>query len=607
MNHSQRLTNALRRLVAPLLLSVLIAPAAALAQEENEENTGQAENAGQAENESPAENEGQDENEGTAENEGQDENAGQDDLDEAIRARIDVNSYPGMTKVVELAQAALNKGLNEANQEIAKRLLAGMLMDRASFVSSAIIDQPTPSLQWRELRKVALADLRRLLAMDPNRPGALFLMGRLLSLPGGDQAAAISALDKAIDRIGDDNLLHSRILTLRGNLQTDDEARRLADYEAAIKIAPDDPEPFRTRALYFLFTQKTDEAIVDLDRAIELDGEHAATHETRGRAFFVKQDFDEALASFARAQELSPESPSIPTHRSRLYAAQGDFKAAVAELDKAIGFKPNEPTLLLMRSQMRMSTSDGDGALADIEEVIKLRPGNPTALRMRAEILRINGKMDEAIAGLESARKTAPGDQTLMLQLGVYYSANKQLREAIETFDTLLGEDAKNWQALRSRGDAHQGVGDLAKALADYNGALELQPNDTNLLNNLSWLLSTAPDDSLRDGSRAMELALKACELTEYNQAHILSTLAAAHAEQGDFKTAIEWSEKSVALSEEALKSQLTKELDSYKESKPWRDSEVTEEETPVEQDNEDAEPADADSDAESDEDTESL
>ena len=78
-----------------------------------------------------------------------------------------------------------------------------------------------------------------------------------------------------------------------------------------------------------------------------------------------------------------------------------------------------------------------------------------------------------------------------------------------------------------------------------------------------------------------------AAELSDFNEAHILSTLAAAYAEVGDFPKAIEWSTKSVDLGsgteeeeEHAQLDQLKKELDSYKAGKAWREKQETEENT---------------------------
>ena len=67
-------------------------------------------------------------------------------------------------------------------------------------------------------------------------------------------------------------------------------------------------------------------------------------------------------------------------------------------------------------------------------------------------------------------------------------------------------------------------------------------------MNNLAWILSTCADASLRDGKRAVELATHACELTGRKNAWLLDTLAAAFAETGDFKAAVETQREAMAL-----------------------------------------------------------
>ena len=109
---------------------------------------------------------------------------------------------------------------------------------------------------------------------------------------------------------------------------------------------------------------------------------------------------------------------------------------------------------------------------------------------------------------------------------------------------------------------------------------MELKPDDDGVLNNLAWLLATSPEDALRNGKRAIELATKACEVTEWKEAHIISTLAAGYAETGDFETAKKYSRQSVELGSEVddVKLQLEKELKSYEEGKPWREKQTLEE-----------------------------
>ena len=113
---------------------------------------------------------------------------------------------------------------------------------------------------------------------------------------------------------------------------------------------------------------------------------------------------------------------------------------------------------------------------------------------------------------------------------------------------------------------------------SDYERALKLQAHDVGILNNYAWVLATAPEDKLRDGHRAIALATDACRQTEYKQDYILSTLAAAYAETGDFESARKWAAQAVEVSpgehaEPSRKDELKKELESYKANKPWREA----------------------------------
>jgi len=167
------------------------------------------------------------------------------------------------------------------------------------------------------------------------------------------------------------------------------------------------------------------------------------------------------------------------------------------------------------------------------------------------------------------------------LQLAMLYSAQKQSDKAIETYNALLAEQPDEWRALRGRSDAYLNIGKHAEAIADYEKAIKLQPKDSGILNNFAWVLATSPNDKLRDGKRAIQLATEACEATEYKVPHILSTLAAAYAETGDFENAIKWSSKAVGMDDKEHDEALKKELENYKAKKPWR--EILSEGKPVE------------------------
>jgi tetratricopeptide (TPR) repeat protein len=173
-----------------------------------------------------------------------------------------------------------------------------------------------------------------------------------------------------------------------------------------------------------------------------------------------------------------------------------------------------------------------------------------------------------------------PSNHELQLQLAALYLAAKRPSAAIKVYSAIADSNEPPWEVFRNRADAYLSIGQHAEAIADYETAIKKQPEDDGVLNNLAWVLATSTIDGLRDGKRAIELAMKACELTEFKQAHILSTLAAGYAETGDFEKAQEWSAKAVEFGEGPVKEQLEAELESYRQAKPWREMNVVEDAT---------------------------
>lgn len=85
-------------------------------------------------------------------------------------------------------------------------------------------------------------------------------------------------------------------------------------------------------------------------------------------------------------------------------------------------------------------------------------------------------------------------------------------------------------------------------ALQHYHLTLERDANCVEALNNAAWLLATAPNPRLRNGKMAMDLARRACELTDYKQTLCIGTLAAACAEAGRYDEAVANAQRAQAM-----------------------------------------------------------
>lgn len=506
------------------------------------------------------------------------ENEGQEDLDKATELQLRVQSLRDAEQVVKLCESALQKGLDENNTRFAKQLLVSSLWQHASQLATAIFENQQPDPRWRQIRKLILTDLEKLLMHDSKFGDAHVLMAKLQMLPGGDVERAKKSIDEAISLYKDDKAKRAEAIVLRAQLQQDPE-KQLADLTEAIETDPSNAKAWQARAAYFITRGNLDKAITDFEKLLERDPKNLAIRHALAEALSNLSKFDLALEHANKAVEMQPELADNYTLRARIHERNEDYDAALADLDEALKLEPENPMALITRSRLHLVKNDIQKASEDLKKFLQFRPDNAQGILLRSMIAAASNNFHDAISDLQLLLRNDPQNTPLRMQLGSYYVADQRPRKAIEVFTAILEEDKANLEALRYRGDALLSVGKHKEAIEDYETALKLKPEDKQvlegILNNLAWVLATSPKDEVRDGKRSIELATKACEMSNYEKPHILSTLAAGYAESGDYENAIKWSTKAVELGRERLKEQieqLEKELESYKANKPWRE-----------------------------------
>ena len=497
---------------------------------------------------------------------------GQADLDKATQLKIGASSVNDLAEVVRLCESALEKGLDQNNTSFAKNLLAGALAQRGTTYAGQAFRSLLSDGKWQDERKLALGDLERAVGLSPAQPQSLGLIARLNLLPGGDAKRAAEALDQAIARSGDEPQLKGESLVLRASVQKE-PAKKLADLDEAIQVAPGDASVYRARGIVRADLNKLQAALDDLNKSIELDAGQPLTYQLKALVLAKQQKFDDALAVLERARTLLPGNIDLPLLKAQILKGRADYPAALEELSRAAAIDADNLQVLMSRAAVYRDLHQPAKALADVDHLLRLKPRLPGALRDRAMLLTEMGNYDEAVAQLEQLHRADPKDPQTLIELGTLAVAQKHNETAVKYFSEVLSRYPGEWTAYLGRGDALLNLGRHAAAVADYDKALQLRPKDVAVLNNLAWVLATAPEEKVRDGKRALILAQEVSRLTNYRQDYVLSTLAAAYAEAGDFQSARQWAAKAVELGSKEHIEQLKLELQSYQAGKPWREA----------------------------------
>jgi tetratricopeptide (TPR) repeat protein len=167
-----------------------------------------------------------------------------------------------------------------------------------------------------------------------------------------------------------------------------------------------------------------------------------------------------------------------------------------------------------------------------------------------------------------------PGDAPTYSKRGFFRLSKKEYDDAIADFDEVIKLNPRDARAYYGRALGWKRKREFAKAIADFNNAIQRDPRFAAAYNGRAWLWATCADDKFRDASKAIESAHKACELTSGSRkASFLDTLAAAHAEAGNFADAVKsQTEANDLLAGNEQRKRGEARLILYQEKKPYRE-----------------------------------
>jgi tetratricopeptide (TPR) repeat protein len=258
-----------------------------------------------------------------------------------------------------------------------------------------------------------------------------------------------------------------------------------------------------------------------------------AAHDFLGVALASQGKPAEAIDRFDRALEGNPRYALGHYNLGCTLASQGDFPGAIQQYEQALQLQPSLTRAHYNLGCALASQGNFPGAIQQYEQALRLRPDASNAPEVHNNLgiaLASSGKLDEAIEHFRQAMRLRPTFADAQANLGHALGDQKRFGEAIE----------------------------------HYEQAVQLAPDSASSCEELARLLVSREGGAPADSARAVQLAERACQLTENRQPVCLDTLAAAYAAAHRFAEATATAKRALELIGAAGQTNLAAEIQGH-------------------------------------------
>jgi tetratricopeptide (TPR) repeat protein len=302
---------------------------------------------------------------------------------------------------------------------------------------------------------------------------------------------------------------------------------------------------------------------------------HADTHHNYGFALLKTGKVDDAITQFQESLQMVSDYAEAHQYLGVAFQEKGREDDAIVHLQKALQLKPDYPDAHANLGNALLQEGRVDEAILHFQRGLQLKADLPEAHNSLGNALLQKGRVEEAITQFQEALEIKPDAVIARYCLAIALGRSGRLDEAITQYQEALRLQPDFAPAHHNLGTALLQQGKVQEAMAHLQKALEITPSDPGIQSDLALLLATAPEASLRNAGKALELARQANLLTGGENPFILRTLAAACAEAGRFAEAVETAQHALRLAEArsntALAGTLQTELKFYQAGTPWR------------------------------------
>jgi tetratricopeptide (TPR) repeat protein len=346
--------------------------------------------------------------------------------------------------------------------------------------------------RWKEPERAA-QELAHLSRIEPDDPAHWMALGEHL-LEQGDEAKALAAWRKILGAGDDKASAHAALGSVL--LDHDMPERALAEYEAAVRLQPEEIEYLRGLAETLERLQRSSEAAERWQQVLALSSDRALRREARRRVvrlWSVSGELQRRIAEFERA--FAPEGNGKPDVEAGRFLAEGyrvlavgrrrslgdprKLDAAERVLSRVIELEPGDIESLLSLERLRAARGDLDGAISVLRRLLEADPRNaPTYLSRMAEHALAAYRDDDAVEYAERLTKLNPNDARAHERLGDLYRARQNTTGAIASYERAVALDGNAFGVMLQLSELQLSRGEVTEADAVLRRVLRACPDD---------------------------------------------------------------------------------------------------------------------------------
>jgi Flp pilus assembly protein TadD len=221
--------------------------------------------------------------------------------------------------------------------------------------------------------------------------------------------------------------------------------------------------------------------------------------------------------------------------------------SSLVEAQLARHMKPGFDAAAVLLGELAQKRKQRLDAIDAFDDVAEDSPYHSTAALGLAEEFYYIGKIDEAVAELQALTDKRLHDFVPPYRLGNLFRAERRFPEAVVAYETAVKRlpaiNPQHWSILYYRGIAYERTGAWIAAEADFRKALELEPEQPQVMNYLaySWV------ERQENLAEARQMLVRAVELSP-TDGFIVDSLGWALYKLGDFEAAVEQLEHAAEL-----------------------------------------------------------